>query len=198
MRRRVYGALRIKDIDAGRLTPEPTERAIVVGVDVGKQQLFAVWRRADGTFERPWKINNPGEMKAAGEKNGFEVATEEDFKLGATLGKAGTSPALDEAIFALKEGNVTKTPIKVGDNWVIVGATKRIDADLAKFASQRDGLTQSLLSERQNQVFDDYISQLQQRLKNDGKIEIYKDVLATLEDDEPVAAPPINFPMPTK
>ena len=85
-------------------------------------------------------INNPGEMKAAGEKNGFEVATEEDFKLGATLGKAGTSPALDEAIFALKEGNVTKTPIKVGDNWVIIGATKRIDADLAKFASQRDGL----------------------------------------------------------
>ena len=143
-------------------------------------------------------INNPGEMKAEGEKNGFEVATEEDFKLGATLGQAGTSPALDEAIFALKEGNVTKTPIKVGDNWVIIGATKRIDADLAKFASQRDGLTQSLLSERQNQVFDDYISQLQQRLKNDGKIEIYKDVLATLEEDEPVAAPPINFPMPTK
>ena len=38
-------------------------------------------------------LNNPGEMKAAGEKNGFEVATEEDFKLGATLGKAGTSPS---------------------------------------------------------------------------------------------------------
>ena len=59
-------------------------------------------------------LNNPGEMKAAGEKNGFEVATEEDFKLG-DFGKAGTSPALDEAIFALKEGNVTKTPIKVGE-----------------------------------------------------------------------------------
>lgn len=143
-------------------------------------------------------INNPGEIKAAGEKDGFEVATEEDFKLGATLGKAGTSPALDEAIFALKEGNVTKTPIKVGDNWVILGATKRIDADLAAFASQRSGLSNSLLTERQNQVFDDYVAQVQRRLKNDGKIEIYKDVLATLEEEEPVAAPPPQFPFPTK
>jgi hypothetical protein len=142
-------------------------------------------------------INNPGEIKAAGDKNGFEVATEEDFKLGATLGKAGTSPALDEAIFALKEGSVTKTPIRVGDNWVIVGATKRIDADLAAFASQRSGMSSSLLTERQNQVFDDYVAQVQRRLKNDGKIEIFKDVLATLEEEEPGAAPPTQFPFPT-
>ncbi|MGI8734888.1 MAG: peptidyl-prolyl cis-trans isomerase [Pyrinomonadaceae bacterium] len=142
-------------------------------------------------------LNNPGEIKAAGEKNGFEVATEEDYKLGATLGKAGTSPALDEAIFALKEGEVTRTPIKVGDSWVVVGATKRIESDLAAFASQRPGLTQTLLSERQNQVFDDYVAQVQQRMKNEGKIEIYKEVLATIEEEEPTAAPP-QFPFPTQ
>ena len=157
-----------------------------------KSQLEQKARELAGT------INNPGEIKAAGEKNGFEIATEEDFKLGATLGKAGTSPALDEGIFALKEGSVTKTPIKVGDNWVIVGATKRIDADLAAFASQRSGMSSSLLTERQNQVFDDYVAQVQRRLKNDGKIEIYKDVLATLEEEEPEAAPPTQFPFPTK
>lgn len=143
-------------------------------------------------------INSPGEIKAAGERAGFEVATEEDFKLGATLGKAGTSPALDEAIFALKEGNVSKTPIKVGDSWVIIGATKRIDADLAAYASKRDGLTQQLLTERQNQVFDDYVGEVQKRLKNDGKITIYKEVLATLEEDEPVIAPQTQFPFPTQ
>ena len=157
-----------------------------------KSQLEQKARELAGT------INNPGEIKAAGDKYGFEVATEEDFKLGATLGKAGTSPALDEGIFALKEGSVTKTPIKVGDNWVIVGATKRIDADLAAFASQRSGMSSSLLTERQNQVFDDYVAQVQRRLKNDGKIEIYKDVLATLEEEEPEAAPPTQFPFPTK
>lgn len=142
-------------------------------------------------------LNNPGEIKAAGEKNGFEVATEEDYKLGATLGKAGTSPALDEAIFALKEGEITKTPIKVGDSLVVVGATKRIESDMAAFSSQRPRLTQTLVTERQNQVFDDYVAQVQQRLKNEGKIEIYKNVLATIEEDEPAAAPP-QFPFPTK
>lgn len=144
-------------------------------------------------------VSNAGKLKAAGEKAGFEAATEEDYVLGATLGKAGTSPALDEAVYALKEGDVTRTPVRVGDNWVIVGATKRIGADLAAFASQRDQLTESLLSERQNQVFDDYVSSVEQRLKRDGKIKIYKEVLASLEAEEPVAAPPQSqFPFPTK
>ncbi len=142
-------------------------------------------------------INNPGEIKAAGEKAGFEVATEQDFKLGATLGKAGTSPALDEAIYALKEGDVTKTPVKVGDSWVIIGATQRVDPDLASFGAQRGGRTSELLTRRQNQVFDDYIAEVQQRLKQQGKITIYKEVLARLQDEEPVAAPLPQFPIPT-
>lgn len=144
-------------------------------------------------------INNPGEIKGAGEKAGFEVATEQDFKLGATLGKAGTSPALDEAIFGLKEGQVTKTPIKVGESWVVIGATKRVEPDLVAFNSQRAGRTSALLNERQGQVFDDYIAKVQERLKQEGKITIYKDVLAILEEEEPVAAPPQpQFPIPTK
>ena len=144
-------------------------------------------------------INNPGEIKGAGEKAGFEVATEQDFKLGATLGKAGTSPALDEAIFGLKEGQVTKSPIKVGESWVVIGATKRVEPDLVAFNSQRAGRTSALLNERQGQVFDDYIAKVQERLKQEGKITIYKDVLAVLEEEEPVAAPPQpQFPIPTK
>ncbi|MEP6636726.1 MAG: peptidyl-prolyl cis-trans isomerase [Acidobacteriota bacterium] len=145
-------------------------------------------------------VNDPGGLKTAGENAGYDVATEDDFKVGGTLGKAGASPALDEAIFALKNGEVTKTPIKVGDNWVIAGVTKRTDADLAAFASERDQLTDSLLTERQNQVFEDYLSTVEARMKRDGKIKIYKDVLRAMEEDEPVAAPPQGpqFPIPSK
>lgn len=142
-------------------------------------------------------INKPGDIKAAGEKAGFEVANELDFKLGATLGKAGTSPSLDEAIYALKEGDVTKTPIKVGDSWVIIGATQRVEPEMATFNPQRVGRTSELLKRRQNQVFDDYIAKVQQRLKQEGKIIIYKEVLASLQEDEPAAAPlPQQFPIP--
>ena len=145
-------------------------------------------------------VNNARDLKGAGEKAGFEVATEEAYKLGATLGKAGTSPALDEAIYALKPGEVTKAPVKVSDNWVVLGVTKRTEADLAEFAKQRDQLTQSKLTERQNQIFEDYIATVQEQMKRDGKIKIYADVLASMEEDEPVAAPPPRprFPMPTK
>jgi peptidyl-prolyl cis-trans isomerase D len=146
-------------------------------------------------------VNSAADLKAAAEKAGLEPATEENYKLSATLGKAGTSAALDEAIFVLKESGTTKEPVKVGDTWVVVGATKRKEADLAEFAKQRDQLTQSALKARQDQLFEDYIASLIERMKRDGKIKIYTAVMATIEEEEPAAAPPPRrprFPVPTK
>ena len=107
----------------------------------------------------------PGGLKAAGEAAGFDAGTEESFKLGSALGQAGSSTALDELIYGLKPGEWNKSPIKVGDNWVVVGVTKRNDADLAEFAKQREQLKQTMLSERQSQVFGDYIAAVQARMK---------------------------------
>jgi peptidyl-prolyl cis-trans isomerase D len=134
------------------------------------------------------------ELKAAAEKLGLEAKTEESYKLGSPLGEAGTSPAADDAIFNLKENELTKTPVKTGDNWVVIGATKRTEADLAEFAKQREQLTQTTLTSRRNQVFDDYITNVQARMQRDGKININKDVLAKVSEDEPAAAPPRRAP----
>ncbi|MBA3255885.1 MAG: SurA N-terminal domain-containing protein, partial [Pyrinomonadaceae bacterium] len=54
-------------------------------------------------------VKTVADIKAAGEKAGFEVGTEEDWKIGSVIGKAGTSPALDEVAYALKAGEITKT-----------------------------------------------------------------------------------------
>lgn len=145
-------------------------------------------------------INSAADLQTAGEKAGFEAASDSGYKLGSPLGKAGTSPALDDAVYALKAGEVTKTPVKVGDNWVIVGVKSRTEADLAEFAKQRDQLTQTMVGERQNQVFDDYVAAVTLRLKQAGKIKIYTDVLNGMEEDEPVAAPAPRpqIPIPTK
>lgn len=138
-------------------------------------------------------------IKAAGEKAGFEVGTEEDWKIGSAIGKAGTSPAMEEAAYALKAGEITKTPIKVGDNWVILGATNRVDADLAAFASRRPQMTQTLLTERQTQLWDNYITKVQEEMKRSGKIKIYQEVLTAMEENEPAAAAPQSqFPFPIK
>ncbi len=143
-------------------------------------------------------VNGAGDLKAAAAKFGFEIADELGYKLGSPLGKAGTSPAIDSAVYALKNGEATRTPLKVGDNWVIVGMTARHDADLAAYASQRDQLTQTMLSTKQSQVFEDYISAVQQRMKQEGKITVNKDVIAELEASEPeiAPAPRPQFPIP--
>jgi hypothetical protein len=70
----------------------------------------------------------------------------------------------------------------------------RHEADLAEFAKQREQLTQTMLSARQSPVYEDYISAVQQRMKQEGKIKIYQDVLASLEESEPEVAPPPQRP----
>ena len=145
-------------------------------------------------------LSGPDGIKAAGEKEGYEAGTEEAFKLGSSLGKAGTSAALDDLIYSLKPGEFSKTPIKVDDKWVIVGVTKRTDADMNALAAQRDTLKTSMMNERQEQVFDDYVTGVEQQMKKDGKIKIYQEVLAQLQEEEPEAGPglPPGLNFPTK
>ncbi|MCA1591592.1 MAG: SurA N-terminal domain-containing protein [Acidobacteria bacterium] len=131
-------------------------------------------------------------LKSAAEKHGLKAETAEAYKLGTPLGSVGTDPAADSAIFGLKAGEVTKTPIKISDSWVVIGATKRTDADLAKFGEQRDKLVESALTERRSEVYEEYIASVRKRLDQNGDIQIYKDVMEKLADAEqpPAAAPP--------
>lgn len=144
-------------------------------------------------------VKGPADLKAAAEKMGLETETQNDYKLSERLLKGPeTSPELDEAIYALKAGEVTKTPIKSGSDWIVIGVTRIIPADLTKFAGERDQLMKTALAERQGQVFEDYIAALQARLQREGKIKVYEDVLERLaEDEEPAAQPRMpNFPLP--
>ena len=179
-----------KDPRTPSLEEVKTEVAKVVKQQRAKDQLEQKAR------ELASSINSASDLKAAAEKAGFEVETAEAYKLGSPLGKAGSSPALDEAVYALKSGEVTKSPLKINDTYVVVGVTNRKEADLAEFAKQRDQLKQTMLSAKQNQIYEDYISTVQQRMKRDGKIKIYSDVLTSLEESEPEIAPtlPGQFP----
>jgi peptidyl-prolyl cis-trans isomerase D len=148
-------------------------------------------------------VSGPDAIKAAGEKDGFDAGLEEGFKLNSPLGKAGSSTALDDVIYSMKQGEVSKTPIKVDDKWVVVGIVKRIDPDFKAFnESERDRLKQQLLGTRQSQVFEDYIAKVQEKMKQDGKIKIYEDVLKELDEQQAASAPepavPPGFNFPTK
>jgi parvulin-like peptidyl-prolyl isomerase len=127
---------------------------------------------------------------------GLEVKTSEDYKLGSPLEGAGTSAAADDAIYNLKEGEVSKSPVKLGESWVVLASTKRTEADLAQFARQRDQLTQTLLATRRDDVYADYITSTRARLDREGKVKIYEDVLARSAEDDAAAAPPLGGGFP--
>jgi parvulin-like peptidyl-prolyl isomerase len=95
----------------------------------------------------------------------------------------------------MKDGEMLKAPVKVGDNFVVLGVTKRYEPDLTKFFAQRDTLRDSLLRDRQDQVFEDYVASVQERMKREGKIKIYEDVLDSLpEEEEPQVPGGLNLP----
>jgi peptidyl-prolyl cis-trans isomerase D len=132
-------------------------------------------------------LTGPGDLKAAGEREGFDSGLEEGYKRESTLGKAGVSEIYDNTIYNMKEGEITKTPLRVDDKWVILGLVKRHNANMAAFGADRDRIKDTMLRKRQAQVFEDYIIAAQERMKREGKIKIYNDVLVRLEAAEPAA-----------
>lgn len=131
---------------------------------------------------------NSAALTAAATAKGMTAKDQKGFVLGSPLGEgatASTNEALETAIFALKTGDVTKTPLKVGDNWYVVGVTKREDANTADFAKQRSGILEQMLSKKRGDVFSDYLAATKQKYEASGSIKIYKEVLDKM--DEPAA-----------
>lgn len=135
---------------------------------------------------------NAASLVAAATSKGMKAKDQKNFILGSPLGEgptASTNEALEDAIYAMKDGEVTKTPMKLGDNWAIVGVTKREDANTADFAKQRSGLMEQMLSKKRAAVFSDYLAATKQRMQTAGDIKIYKEALAKVDAPVPGLTP---------
>jgi peptidyl-prolyl cis-trans isomerase D len=144
--------------------------------------------------------SSASDLSAAASAKNLKAQEQKSFILGSPLGQgptASTNEALEDAIWALKEGEVTKTPIKVGDNWYIVGLNKRQEANMDDFASQRDDLIEQKLTQKRGQVFSDYLTSIRAQYERDGRIKIYNDQLERIDAAMPQQAPaglPQGFP----
>ncbi len=134
----------------------------------------------------------PGGLKGAAEGMGLEAKAEANYKLGTPLGDAGSSVLIDDPIWAGKAGELLPNPIFVNQNYLIVGINKRTEADLTEYSKQRDSLMTGALSERKNQVFEDYLNSVLARMKQEGTVKVYKDVLDAIREEEPEAVPRRN------
>lgn len=144
---------------------------------------------------------NAAGLKAAAAKYSLDAKPNDKYKLNGSFEGVGNSAAADDALFAGKEGEVFG-PFKIGDNYVVVGLNKRTEADMKEFDKQKESLAESELNSRQSQVFEDYISAIEDKMKADGKISIKQEVLDQVIAEAPPPAPqprrnpnmPFNLP----
>ena len=145
-----------------------------------------------------------GDLTNAAQSRNLKALEQKSFILGSPLGQgptASTNETLEDAIFGLKEGEVTKQPIKVGDNWYVVGVNSREEANMDDFAKERDQLVQQKLQQKRGQIFADYLAAVRRRMEADGDIKIYQEAIAKLDEasetDQPaVPGLPPGFPPP--
>lgn len=133
-----------------------------------------------------------GNLAAAAASKSLKAQDAKTFILGSPLGQgpsAGTSEALEEAIYGLKAGEVTKKPIQIGDNWYVVGVNSREEAKMEDFAKEREQLIEQKQSEKRGQVFTDYLGAIRREMETKGDIKIYPDVLAKLDEGDDAEAP---------
>lgn len=110
---------------------------------------------------------------------GLDVKKDTNFNTyqfpGASAGGLQAQNQARAAMFNLKDGEVSKVPVKVGAAYLIFAATKRTEADLSKLAADREGLRQALITERQNAAYEAFIKEARKRYDAQGKIKIYQD-----------------------
>src|SRR6185436_14211785 len=111
---------------------------------------------------------------------------EANYKIGTPLADIGSSTVLDDPLYNNgKPGEVLSAPIFLNDNYLIIGVTKRTEADMAEFAKQRDSLVETAQTERKNQVFEDYLAKAEDRMKQNGDIKVYQEVLDQYQEAQP-------------
>jgi peptidyl-prolyl cis-trans isomerase D len=139
----------------------------------------------------------PADLKAAAQKYGLEAKAEANYKIGTALADLGSSTVLDDPLNKAKAGDVL-SPVLLNENYLVIGVTKRTEADMAEFTKQRDTLMETAQSDRKNQVFEDYLAGVQQRMKQDGDINVYAEVLAQYQEAQPEINLPTRPQIPTQ
>jgi hypothetical protein len=142
---------------------------------------------------------SPGSIAGLASSKGLKAADQKDYTLGSPLGQgpsATTSEALEESLFALGAGEVSKQPIKVGETWYVVGVSNRTDADMEKFSTEKADLLEKKLEEKKTDFFTEYVSEQRKKREDSGDIVIYEDELARLDEQNAAVAPPTGGGLP--
>jgi peptidyl-prolyl cis-trans isomerase D len=144
---------------------------------------------------------NVGALAGAASGKNLKVLEAKSWSLGSPLGtgpSASTNKELEDAVYAMKDGEVSKKPINIGDNWFIVGVNKREEVSMEQFAKDRDRLRDDMLDRKRGEFFTDYMSATRVKMESDGSIKIYEDAIAKIDAQVDAGQPELPFDLPTQ
>ncbi len=138
-------------------------------VDVAKTkaQEFATRVRAGGSLDSLVK------------EYGLTVKTTDSFARNGNIPDLGSSSPIDGFAFAANPGDVSQ-PIQIGEKQVVVQLKEKSPVDTEEFVKARDGIRDSLQTQRKDQVYTAYLEQVKNNMLKGGKIKVNETLFADI------------------
>ena len=116
-----------------------------------------------------------GDLAKVAKELKLEAKTSETFTRDGSIPGLGSASALREA-FTAPAGQVLG-PATSGADHIVYKVTERIPADAAASVDEQKFIRESMVSNRQNEIFEIFKEELRERLKREGKVKIHQDRL---------------------
>jgi peptidyl-prolyl cis-trans isomerase D len=122
-----------------------------------------------------------GEKFAAAAKAlGLEAKTSDLLARNGSISGAASGKQLSDA-FNLKPGDVA-APLSLGSNWMIYQVVEKQEPNPADFEKQKKDLTEQVLQSKRELAFQAFRTALEARLRKEGKLKVYADKLASVNN----------------
>ncbi len=122
------------------------EKALVIATERG-QELAEQWR-VEGV-----------ETQTLAEKFDGTIVPARDHRRGTAIGTVGVLPAVDEAVFSAKDGDIVG-PVSIGDRGVFVVKVEKLTLiDPEQFATEKDTIRTRLMRERATRLMSSMINE---------------------------------------
>jgi parvulin-like peptidyl-prolyl isomerase len=110
---------------------------------------------------------------------GVSVKTSEDFSRNGNIAGLGPSAPIETFAFSANAGDVSQ-PVQIGQKYVVLRLESKTPINPQEFAKAVEGLRESLLNQRKEQLFQAYLDGIRDRMQKDGKIKINDTLLAEI------------------
>src|SRR5262249_34922248 len=123
------------------------------------------------------RVKGGEKFDAAAKSLGLDPKASDLFARNGSISGAASGKQL-AAAFQMKSGDVG-APLNLGANWLVYRDAKKKEPNPADFDKQKKDLTDQVLQTKRGVAFSAFQTQMDARLKQEGKVRIMQDKLKT-------------------